>query len=262
MRKRLLMGTAAAILPLTGLLLAGPAGADNLNAAVQTASQELRQAWQSDPATANQPWPEVVLLATNQRALTLCPEAPGAIADTSALYCPSSRQVLLDQRWLGKDVLERYGTWGIAYWIATALGQAIRSQAAEAGPTLSPAAANLQANCLAGVLLASRAALKPAKATQQLSPAHTAYAASDVGSQGTASQRAYALLSGFGATASSCNNGAMADLARDKVSDPKLLQELANDPDNRAMSSLSEALNSQCRKPPSCPRRIPEVYAN
>jgi hypothetical protein len=54
----------------------------------------------------------------------------------------------------------------------------------------------------------------------------------------------------------------MADLAKGKVTDPKLLQELTTYNPDRAMSSLSEALNSQCRKPPSCPRRIPDVYAN
>jgi hypothetical protein len=243
------------------LLLACPAGAADLNAAVKTSTHELRQAWQSEPATAKQPFPDVLLLPANHSAAKVCPDSVSFIMDTSALYCPSTRQVLLDQQWLAKDVLEHYGTWGIAYWIATALGQAIRSQSVAAGTVMQPAASNLQANCLAGVLLGSRAALKPSKATQQLSPAHTAYAASDADSQGSAGQRSYALLSGFGATASSCDNGAMTNLAIGKVPDPKLLDELIKDPDNRSSSSLSNAVNSQCHTPPTCPRRISDVYA-
>jgi hypothetical protein len=249
----------AGIFPLTALLLACPAGAADLNAAIQASTQELRLAWQSDPITAKQPFPEVLLLKANQRAFRICPEAAGAIADTTALYCPSTRQLLLDQQWLTNDVLERYGTWGIAYWISTALGQAIRSQSATAGSALQPAAANLQANCLAGVLLASRAGLKPFKVNQLLSPARTAYAASDAGSQGSASQRAYALLTGFGATAGHCGNGAMTALATGKVADPSLLEELGKDPDNRSNNNLSDALNSQCHEPPSCPRRLRDV---
>jgi hypothetical protein len=96
--------------------------------------------------------------------------------------------------------------------------------------------------------------------TQKLSPARTAYASADADTQGTRSQRAYALLSGFGATASNCTAAAMNGLAADRVSDPKLLGEVGEEP-NRSLSSVSSTRNAACRKPLRCPRRVGEVFA-
>jgi hypothetical protein len=203
---------------------------------VQQVSEELRQAWSTDPLTRDWPWPEVVLLPTDQRALVVCPDATsvGAVPDSTAVFCPTTGKVLLDPKWLVKDVQARYGTWGLAYWIATGLGQAIRGKASLPGPPLTPIAANLQANCLAGLLLNQRPGLRPASPKQWLSPAFTAYAARDATTQGTAGQRAYALLSGLGGTRSSCTNKAMAALSTNSVPDPALLKELAEDADTRA----------------------------
>jgi hypothetical protein len=218
--------------------LAFPVMADptDLSTAVNQVSQELQQAWSNDPLTRNWPWPEVVLLPADQRALVVCPTAAaaGAVRDTSAVFCPTSGKVLLDRKWLVKDVQPRYGNWGLAYWIATGLGQAIREKAALPGPALTPAAANLQANCLAGLLLNQRRGLRPGSPKQWLSPAFKAYAAGDASTQGMPGQRAYALLSGLGGTASTCASTAMAALSTNSVPDLALLKELAEDADNRA----------------------------
>jgi hypothetical protein len=218
--------------------LAPPAMAvpTDVSVPVEQMSEELRRTWSTDPFTRNWPWPEVELLPANERALVACPAAAaaGAVPDTSAVFCPTTGKVLLDRKWLVKDVQARYGNWGLAYWIATGLGQAIRGKASLPGPALSPAAANLQANCLAGLLLNQRPRLRPGSPKQWLSPAFTAYAARDVSTQGTAAQRAYALLSGLGGTASSCASKAMTALSTNAVPDPALLKELAEDADSRA----------------------------
>ena len=221
---------------LAAIALPTKAAPTDVSVAVPQLSEELRQAWSTDPLTRNWPWPDVVLLPADQRALVVCPAAAGAgaVPDTSAVFCPTTGKVLLDSKWLVKDVQQRYGNWGLAYWIATGLGQAIRGKAALPGPALSPAGANLQANCLAGLLLYQRPGLRPGSPKQWLSPAFNAYAAGDASTQGMPGQRAYALLSGLGGTASSCASTAMAALSTNSVPDPALLKELAEDADNRA----------------------------
>lgn len=230
----------------------------DLEAAVQTVSGALRQAWSGDPATAALPWPALRLVPAGSGILSLCPSAPGASADTSSLYCPATGELLLDARGLSGE-RERYGSWGLAYWVATGLGQAFLARQGSGSASPGPAR-NLQAVCLAGVLLDSSPGLQPNTPAQRLSPARTAYGSADAALQGTRSQRAYALLSGFGATASPCTAAAMDGLAADRVSDPKLLSDVGEDPGNRALSRVSDAQSATCRKPLRCPRRFGEVF--
>ncbi|MFY8150394.1 MAG: hypothetical protein ACOVNL_14400 [Prochlorococcaceae cyanobacterium] len=256
MASLLLAATTGAALPPAAA--AAPDPAAGLETAVLAASGPLRQAWKEDPATAPLPWPRLRLVSAGGTPAARCPGAHGASADSSALYCPDSGELLLDARSLSRE-RERYGTWGMAYWIATGLGQAFLAR--QSSGTASPgAAANLQAVCLAGVLLDSSPGLAPSHPAQKLSPARTAYSSADAALQGTRSQRAYALLSGFGATASLCTAAAMNALAADQVSDPKLLNEVGEDPDNRALTSVSNAPTATCRKPLRCPRRVGDVY--
>jgi hypothetical protein len=235
------------LVALAALPLPAMAAPTDVSAAVQQVSEELRQAWSADPLTRNWPWPEVVLLPADQRALVVCPAAAsaGAVPDTSAVFCPTTGKVLLDRKWLVKDVQQRYGNWGLAYWIATGLGQAIREKVALPGPVLTPAAANLQASCLAGLLLNQRRGLRPDTPKQWLSPAFTAYAARDATTQGTAGQRAYALLSGLGGTRSSCASKAMAALGTNSVPDPALLKELAEEPDKRRATAIQRQFSPE-----------------
>jgi hypothetical protein len=83
------------------------------------------------------------------------------VPDTSAVFCPTTGKVLQDRKWLVKDVQQRYGNWGLAYRITTTPGQGNRGKTALPGPALLPAGANLQANCMAGLLLNQRRGLRP-----------------------------------------------------------------------------------------------------
>jgi nucleotide-binding universal stress UspA family protein len=139
------------------------------------------------------------------------------------IYCSAKGQVLLDLQRL-KAVEDRHGTWGVGYWIATALGQAIRDPSAQTGTGQSGPAANLQSVCFGGVLLGQTLGFRPAEAKTRLSPAFTAYPARLNSSQGTPAQRSYALLTGLGATASDCSMGAMTSLATGGVPDPERLK--------------------------------------
>lgn len=108
--------------------------------------------------------------------------------------------MLVDRRWFAAE-LERYGPWGAAYWVATALGEAIRlalpagngaSGGNESSGGLPPAAATLQANYLAGVLLGASSGLPALPPNRRLAPAQTACPAAAAGRSGSRAQRAYA----------------------------------------------------------------------
>ncbi len=270
----LLNRVAVGALPLTtSLLLASwpqaPAGAQPapLDARVAALVEKLKAAWAADPATASQPFPSIDLLPEGQSVASACrsteatpgPERPGR-------YCPTSGSLLLDQTLLTR-MLEKAKTtnlmedWLISYWIGVALAE--RLLASTASP--SQASANLQANCLAGVLIGAAPALTPPEsADYRLLPALVAYTTSQAERMGTRSQRGYAFLTGFGATESSCSKSDMQALAMDRVRDPAVLEEIVKIPLLlRAKSDLARALNSSCRPKPSapCPRRIPSLTA-
>lgn len=249
-----------ALAPITAICFGVAAEAIELPGAIQAAEVRLQQAWSADPRTAGSPWPPLMPVPDGTRPRDACPQNLPAAPEAVALYCPAKGQVLLDLKRL-KAVEDRYGKWGVAYWIATALGQAIRDPTAQTGTGQDGPAANLQAICLGGVLLGQARGLQPAEPKVRLSPAFTAYPARLNRSQGTPAQRSYALLTGLGATASDCSLGAMTSLATGGVPDPERLKALAVNGPDRAMGdgAIDEVINALClpRPPLGCPRRLP-----
>lgn len=222
-------------------------------------SKELRMAWNTDPATAALPWPTVVVLAPGERLQDRCATglADGAVG--SASYCPGSQEVLLDAR--GIETASRPGggdLWEIGVLTATALGQAIRAKLPSPGPGLSPAASELQAICLGGVLLSASPRLRPppAGATGRVRPVTTATAETD--GLRRASQRAFALLSGFGGTSVGCGDAAMAALAEDRVPsrERQRLDDLIPDDGQRGVSDFGPLLDRTCRRPGGCSQTV------
>ena len=70
-----------------------------------------------------------------------------------AIHCRSSSQILLNAAALSSAAEEASG-WDLGYWLAIALAEALPPPVGVVDSQDS-AAANLQVNCLAGVLLAS-----------------------------------------------------------------------------------------------------------
>lgn len=131
------------------------AAAPELDAMVASIDGQLRQSWNADPGTARLPWPAIEVLPAGQTPQSACPGAGSAASEagsvqSSALYCAAGGRVLLDRTRLAKEA-SRHGEWGVAYWVGIGLGTAILGQRPTA--RRSAAAANLQANCLAGVLI-------------------------------------------------------------------------------------------------------------
>jgi hypothetical protein len=149
----------------------------------------------------------------------------------------------------------------VAYWLGVGLGTAILGHR---GPSrLSPAAANLQANCLAGVLIGGTGLQPtpqdPPRPDALVAPANGAYATAMAERMGTRSQRSYALLTGLGMTElAGCSDPAMAQLAGDQVPDPALLSALATGTDRAAFNTMG-VMGRRCRPRPNapCPRRLP-----
>jgi len=249
-----------ALVPSTAIWFCFAAKAIELPGAIQAAETALQEAWRTDPRTAGTPWPKLMPVEDGTRPQEECPQLRSAALESPAVFCPARGQVLLVITRL-QAVEARYDTWGVAYWIATALGQAIRDPSPQPGAGQSGPAASLQEVCLGGVLLGQAPGLRAAEPRARLSTAFTAYPARLNGSQGTPAQRSYALLTGLGATASDCSEGAMASLAEGRVPDPERLKAVAIIGADRSMGggALDEAVNALCipRPPLGCPRRLP-----
>lgn len=231
---------------------AGKAAA-TLDSAVQTTTSQLRQSWQRDPVSADLPFPSVRVLTDGVNTDATCSPPP------LATYCSRTNQVLLNRTNLNPRFLQ-HGQWAVAFWIATALGERISQ--VDNSAALAPAAANLQATCLGGILLENSRIQKPTAIGDLLGPALKAYGAKSAAIRGEGDARGYALLSGFGATASLCSAAEMKKLANGLVpdSDQTLLNGIKDL--TRGSSSLVNAFVTQCRPrrkapcPPSLPRSL------
>ncbi len=255
-----LLVTASLLVP-----MAPGAASPELDSTVAGLASQLRQSWKADPGTARLPWPAIEVLPAGQTPQSACPGASTAVGaavgvQSPALVCPASGKVLLDRTRLAKEA-SRHGEWGVAYWVGVGLGTAILGN--QAASRLPPAAANLQANCLAGVLVGGTSLQPrpqdPPKPDQLVAPANGAYGTAMAEQMGTRSQRSYAWLTGLGMTElAGCSDEAMAQLARDQVPDPALLNALATGTDRAAFNTMA-VMNRRCRRLPNspCPRRVP-----
>ena len=253
-------GAMAVIAQLAGLeqlAASAYAAGDPLEASVQRTGRLMRESWSTDPSTASLPFPSIDLLPAGTGAQKACSDpAPTHDQGSVGIYCAGNARVLLDRNLLELRV-KSFGESAIAYWIATALAESLLSRRSDPS-SLPPAAANLQANCLAGVFIGAAPSQMRAEMKKQLGPALSAYSSYQADRMGTRPQRAYALLTGIGATKASCSDADMQALANGRVPDPVVLASLEQFKDQRASSSLLAVMGSSCRPRPQapCPRRI------
>lgn len=234
------------------------------SAEIAEVSDQLRQAWKADPATASRPFPPIESLPTGRRIGEICPSLrppPGTppVPPSPAAYCSTSQRVLVDG-----TALEALGQpadrWAYAFWIATALGQSLLQDGAPTAGSPS-AAASLQSFCLAGVLIGAAPALPPpADLPDLVAPARNAYPSALAPSRGDRAQRGYALLTGLGRTASGCSASAMADLAANRVPDPAVLDAVRSferGSSTRVFGVIRPRCQASANNP--CPRSLPPV---
>lgn len=243
-------------------LMAGDTGlATPLPEKTQAAVAALEQAWKADPLTTTMAFPPITPVAEASRPLQGCPSARLSAPQALALYCAAQGRILIDRQRL-EAIATQFGSWDAAFWLATALGQAIAASAGQGSVQQGAMAANLQATCFAGTLLGQAPGLRPAAERSRLSAAFTAFPSRLDGEKGTPAQRSYALLTGLGGTASDCEATAMANLAAGAVPDPERLRALAVNPDrSTGDGAIGSVINALCLpKPPlGCPRRMPQL---
>ncbi|MEA5441592.1 hypothetical protein [Cyanobium gracile] len=256
-----LLATPSLLAPMAAAAAAPAVDSAELESTVKSIASQLRQSWNADPGTATLPWPAIEVLPTGQTPLAACPGTSVATgAQSPALFCAASGKVLLDRTRLTREA-SRHGEWGVVYWVGVGLAKAILGS--RPASLLPPAAANLQANCLAGVLIGGTnlqpKPQDPPKPDQLVAPANGAYTTAAAEQMGTRSQRSYALLTGLGVTdLGGCSDASMAQLAMDQVPDPALLEQLATGTDRAVFNTLG-VINRRCRRLPNapCPRQVP-----
>lgn len=250
---------AAAILALSTAMpqpLAMAQSADALDrATVEAIGQSLRGLWIDHTLLQKQPPPVVEILPKGQALKVACPQAGDQALPAS--YCPGIHRVLIDPARMA-DTLDHFRQGGMAFWIARGFGQAmVSAPSAKGAPSLL---GNLQATCLAGTLLGLLPSTPGSPQQRTLSQGLKATLADfdpdQVPSQGKAGQRAYAFLTGTGATRLSCSQAALTTLAE---ADPQV-------PDQEILRQFSDQLRGPgvgfdqfCRQPPqaTCPRPLP-----
>ncbi|MFN7898768.1 MAG: hypothetical protein ACK5N0_03755 [Synechococcaceae cyanobacterium] len=223
---------------------ANPINETDLPAAVEASKAQLRRSWAADPVTARLPFPRVELLRPGVEVSEACsPGAPAHQPAPTAIYCANRDAVVLQHDLLTLAYRLHHAP-AVSYWIAVGLAERVRPRE----PSLTPAASSLQVSCLAGVLLGATGPAQSADATvAAVKTAAKAYGDLFSAAVGTGPQRAYALLSGLGATSLDCHAAAMARLAAGEVPIP-------SDLGTRGPGSLG--LEVSCRLPPACPRRF------
>jgi hypothetical protein len=212
--------------------------------AVAASTNDLRQSWNTDPTTARLPFPKVQLLPPGVDASGACtPGAPAREPAPTAIDCANRDVVLLEHDLLQIAYRLHQGP-AVSYWIAVGLAERLQPRRT----VLSPAATSLQRSCLAGTLLGAEGPIQPADVAERAVKA-AAKAYGDLFSLqvGSGAQRAYALLSGLGATELDCGATAMARLAAGQVPIPA-------DLGTRGPGTLGR--EAACRQPPSCPRPL------
>jgi hypothetical protein len=248
---RTVLGSGLLSLTAFGPLAPIKAAEQPLDPAVVTASNRLQAVWADESASRDLPFPLVKLISTAADSPSPCPWS-GAIA----AYCQPIQTIQINKSEFAQAAEASEPEWLAGYWISLALVQALVA-AQRISPADTEPAANLQANCLSGVLMARSQLQAPANLSQLLTPALYAYGLAQAPLKGTATQRAYAFLSGFGATDSLCDPQAMQALAENRVPDPERLEQISL-LTRRGNSSLLAVLSSRCRPRPGgpCPRRL------
>ncbi|MFN7901109.1 MAG: hypothetical protein ACK5N0_15890, partial [Synechococcaceae cyanobacterium] len=227
---------------------------------IQDAVSALQQAWKADPRTSALAFPSITAAADASQLQRECPLTWHTAPQALALYCQEQGRILIDRPRL-EALATQAGSWDAGVGLATALGQALISSSPPSGGPPGSLPANLQAFCFGGTLLGQAPGLRLPTDGSALSAAFTAFPARLKGEQGTPAQRAYALLTGLGGTASDCGDAAIANLAAGVVPDPEWLRALADPDRSTGGGAIKEVLKALCLpKPPlNCtrPRRLP-----
>lgn len=175
--------------------------------------------WQSDTSLAKFMPPQVLPVAEGSRIYGACGENIGGMELGGSGYCAATHTIYLVPQELTAFV-EAFGPSAQAYVVAHEFGHAIQAafKVEMSGPPRE-----LQADCLAGIMIAEGSDALGISRDQVIAMARAAYAIGS-SSHGTGAQRSYALLSGMGVFEMSCKEADIQSLASGKIKDPAYLK--------------------------------------
>lgn len=205
-------------------LLSIPATASaDVNEAVDLSAQYLISRWNADSSLNEYRPPQVLPVVAKSKIYGACGSQVRGHQLGGSSYCPATHTVYLVPEEL-KLFYDSFGPSSVTYVISHEFGHALQMVL---GVDLAGPSEELQADCLAGILINEGSKQLGITRDDVISMAQAAYA---IGSEshGTGAQRAYALLSGMGISKSSCKDSEMTTLAQGKIKDP-MLKELNNE---------------------------------
>lgn len=186
---------------------------------IREASSFLVKDWLLDPDFKDYSPPQVIPIPGGTTIFGACGKTVAGDEVAGSSYCPATHTIYLVPEQL-QVFYDAFGPSSIAYVVAHEFGHAIQNRYddLEGG-----AEKELQADCLAGVLIDVGSKKLGITREDTIQMAQVAYAIGDP-THGTGAQRAYALLSGMGVFKSGCSNREMLALLKDEIDDPDYLE--------------------------------------
>jgi hypothetical protein len=179
-----------------------------------TASFLVRD-WVTDPEFEDYNPPQVLSIDKGTKVYGGCGSYIHGDEVAGSSYCPLTNTIFLEPDQL-TFFYENFGPSSVAYVVAHEFGHAIQ---ARYGDLEGGSEVELQADCLAGVLIDIGSEKLGITRKDTVQMAQAAYAIGDP-THGTGAQRTYALLSGMGVMEAGCTKKEMLALKNDQISDP------------------------------------------
>ena len=171
--------------------------------------------WVTDPDFEDYYPPQVLSVQGGTKVYGGCGAFIHGDEVAGSAYCPVTNTIYLEPAQL-TFFYENFGPSSVAYVLAHEFGHAIQARYDDLDGGVE---VELQADCLAGVLVDIGSEQLGITRQETLQMAQTAYAIGD-SSHGTGAQRTYALLSGMGVFEAGCSKKEMIALKNDQVKDP------------------------------------------
>ena len=182
----------------------------------KTASFLVRD-WVTDPEFKEYLPPQVLSVPRGTQVFGGCGAYVKGDEVAGSSYCPITNTIFLEPQQLS-FFYENFGPSSIAYVVAHEFGHAIQARYGDLEGR-SVVEVELQADCLAGVLIDIGSEELNITRQDTIQMAQAAYAIGDP-THGTGAQRAYALMSGMGVVEAGCSKKEMLALKNDRISDP------------------------------------------
>ena len=201
------LAIAASLIAITANISAAEAKDEVLQVVDQT-TKFLITNWIKDDELKKVEPPQVIPLAAGSKVYGACGEKIKGVEVGGSAYCGTTHTIYLVPEEL-QAFYQAFGPSSVGYVVAHEFGHAI--QAAYRVDLASPAL-ELQADCLAGLLIRSGAQELGVTRDSVIAMANAAYR---IGSEshGSGAQRSYALLSGMGVFKGTCKSEAIQQLA-------------------------------------------------